>query len=68
MSNNAPAAVLDVNRPDPRVRTETGPDSMFSEADAGVPDDAADDSSMLRLVGAVATALVVLAAAGMMLA
>ena len=67
MNPNAPAAAL-ANRPDPRARGDSGLDSGLLDPDAAVPDDAADDASLLRLVGAVATALVVLAAAGMVLA
>lgn len=67
MSHNAPAAVI-ANRPDPRARIDSGVDSVLQDPDPAAPDDAADDASLLRLVGAVATALVVLAAAGMVLA
>ncbi|HET9823104.1 MAG TPA: hypothetical protein VFQ16_14885 [Burkholderiaceae bacterium] len=68
MSHHAPAIVLNANRPDPRAVGGAGLDSVLSEAEAAASDDAADDASLLHLVGAVATALVVLAAAGMVLA
>jgi hypothetical protein len=55
MSHNAPAPP---HRPDPGE----------SEASLPVPDESDDDTALLRLVGAVVTALVLLAAAGILVA
>ncbi len=67
MNVHMPVAPLG-QRPDPRASQPPVSESLPPEADGALLDEAADDASLLRLVGAVATALVVLAAAGTLLA
>ena len=65
-----PTVALRPRRPDPRMRDWAPPRAEPGDTDgpATLASDDEDDAGLLRLVGAVATALVVLAAAGSLLA
>ena len=65
-----PTAALRPRRPDPRVQDWAPPRADLGDADgtAALATNDEDDAGLLRLVGAEATALVVLAAAGSLLA
>ena len=67
MNAIAPVAPL-AQRPDPRAPQPPALDSLTHETDSTLFEETADDASLLRLVGAVVTALVVLAAAGTLIA